>query len=360
MGHDDPDVFIVGGGPIGLATAIALRLRGSSVTLAEGRRPPLAQACGEGLQPDGARFLARLGVVVPEQRSFRIRGLCFRDGAESLSADFQGGTGLGVSRVILHHALVQRAMELGVVLRWGSRVRWGGAQRLQVNGVDIKARWLVAADGVHSGIRHRAGLDGPIRYRRSGLRRHYQMAPWSDRVEVTFASACESYVTPISDNTICVAILTGAPGKGFDRHLQMFPQLSRRLHGAGQSCPERGGVTVFQEAASVVSGNLALAGDAAFSTDAISGEGLSLGFRQADCLAQAIAAGDLSRYEKRHASLVRVPRLMTRFLLSVHRHPPLRRSLFRLLPRFPQCLDWLVQVHARGTLAGSGPESLEA
>jgi 2-polyprenyl-6-methoxyphenol hydroxylase-like FAD-dependent oxidoreductase len=46
------DAFIVGGGPIGLATAIALRARGFSVTVADPALPPIDKACGEGLMPD--------------------------------------------------------------------------------------------------------------------------------------------------------------------------------------------------------------------------------------------------------------------------------------------------------------------
>ena len=55
------DVFIVGGGPAGLATAIAARRRGLSVVVADGAVFPIDKPCGEGLMPDGVAALHQLG-----------------------------------------------------------------------------------------------------------------------------------------------------------------------------------------------------------------------------------------------------------------------------------------------------------
>src|ERR1044071_9947152 len=51
------DAVIVGGGPAGLAAAIALRVRGLEVVLADAAIPPIEKACGEGLMPDGVAAL---------------------------------------------------------------------------------------------------------------------------------------------------------------------------------------------------------------------------------------------------------------------------------------------------------------
>jgi flavin-dependent dehydrogenase len=54
-------VFVIGGGPAGLAAAIAARQRGFAVAVADGLEPPVDKACGEGLMPDTLRVLRELG-----------------------------------------------------------------------------------------------------------------------------------------------------------------------------------------------------------------------------------------------------------------------------------------------------------
>ena len=58
----ETDVFVVGGGPAGLASAIAARRNGFDVVIADSARPPIDKACGEGLMPDGVAALRRIGV----------------------------------------------------------------------------------------------------------------------------------------------------------------------------------------------------------------------------------------------------------------------------------------------------------
>ncbi len=47
------DLLVIGGGPAGLAAAIAARREGLTVTVADAARPPSDKACGEGLMPQG-------------------------------------------------------------------------------------------------------------------------------------------------------------------------------------------------------------------------------------------------------------------------------------------------------------------
>ncbi len=53
------DALIVGGGPAGLAAAIALRQKGLDVLVADALRPPIDKACGEGLMPDARKIWPR-------------------------------------------------------------------------------------------------------------------------------------------------------------------------------------------------------------------------------------------------------------------------------------------------------------
>src|SRR5580693_6699524 len=73
----EPDVFIAGGGPAGLACAIAAAQRGLTVEVADGMSPPIDKACGEGLMPDTIAALADLGIDLNSTESAPFRGIRF-------------------------------------------------------------------------------------------------------------------------------------------------------------------------------------------------------------------------------------------------------------------------------------------
>jgi 2-polyprenyl-6-methoxyphenol hydroxylase-like FAD-dependent oxidoreductase len=157
----EADVCVVGGGPAGLAAAIALRLEGFSVQLFECAVPPIDKACGEGLMPDSLRALRELGVSIPMNTGFPFRGIRFAGAGRSVAADFPAEMAIGLRRTVLHKLLVDRAEELGVELRWGTksaRLTRGG---LSVNGETIRPKFIVGADGQHSLIRRRGGWIEP-------------------------------------------------------------------------------------------------------------------------------------------------------------------------------------------------------
>ena len=53
-GRHKTDVVVVGGGPAGLAAAIAARLQGLRVVVLEAAHPPIDKVCGEGVMPGGS------------------------------------------------------------------------------------------------------------------------------------------------------------------------------------------------------------------------------------------------------------------------------------------------------------------
>ncbi len=63
--HRSTDVFVVGGGPAGLAAAIAARQKGLQVILADGAEPPIDKPCGEGLLPESLAALQDWGSNYP-------------------------------------------------------------------------------------------------------------------------------------------------------------------------------------------------------------------------------------------------------------------------------------------------------
>ena len=106
------DILIIGGGPAGLAAAIATRPRGCNVTVADGIVPPADKACGEGLMPDALAALSELGVSIGAADSFPI----------------------------------------------GAQLNWG-----QVDLEAVRCGWIIGADGENSRVRKWAGLDVRVR-----------------------------------------------------------------------------------------------------------------------------------------------------------------------------------------------------
>jgi flavin-dependent dehydrogenase len=332
-----PDILVIGGGPAGLAAAIAARSKGFDVTVVDAAQPPIDKSCGEGILPAGVEILRRFGIQLSTGDGFPLRGIRFLGDGACVEAGFQSGCGLGLRRTRLHQILVGRASELGVRLLWGTRV---------IHPAEFSScRWIVGADGQNSGVRHAAGLDARTRdFRRFGFRRHYRVSPWTDFVEVHWGSRCQIYVTPVSHDEVGIAMLSRDSHLRLDNALMEFPELQRRLQGAGVSSAERGAMTVSRRLRRLFRGHTILIGDASGSVDAITGEGLSLSFHQAVALSEALCSGDLRSYQTEHRRLARRPASMARLLLALDRFPPLRRSVFGMMAFepsiFAKLLTW--------------------
>jgi len=215
----------------------------------------------------------------------------------------------------------------------------------------VHASMLVAADGLASPIRLREGLEGdPGARRRYGLRRHFQLSPWTDFVEIHFAEGVEAYVTPVGGCRVGVAFLwkDGALEKAsFEALLARFPALVERLRGAPADSSIRGAGPLARVSRARVRDRFALLGDAAGYVDALTGEGLTLGFLGAEALAQllpaAIARGvparSLWRYELAFQRAFLPYKWLAQGMLLLTERPWLRRRVVSLLSRAP----WLLR-----------------
>jgi flavin-dependent dehydrogenase len=335
------DLLVAGGGPIGLATALFAARAGLSVTVLEPRGGAIDKACGEGLMPGAVESLNDLGIRLA---GHLIRGIRYTDGHRNAEAEFRDGPGFGVRRTALHAGLTAAVHDAGIPLV--SRPVDTIEQDTEgVNAGGCRARYLAAADGLHSPVRRQLGLDvrreplasrsqGDRLPRRYGLRRHFAVTPWTDFVEVYWGGDLEAYVTPVAPDLVGVALLTSRRAP-YAAQLKAFPTLADRLP-TDAVTSTRGAGPLLQRSRARVCGRVLLVGDAAGYVDALTGEGISVGMASARALVECLVTGDPAGYERRWLQVSRRYRWITSSLLwarSSRRTAPLIVPAAARLPR---------------------------
>lgn len=337
------DLLVVGGGPAGLVTALHAARAGLDTQVWEPRDGVIDKACGEGLMPGALAALQRLGVDPP---GHPFDGIRYVGAGRTAQARFRAGPGRGIRRTTLHRALRDAAEAAGahVVAR---RVTDVTQDEQGVTVAGVRARHLVAADGLHSPVRRALGLDRPASgHPRFGLRRHFRVRPWSSHVEVHWGEQVEAYLTPVAPDLVGVAVLSATKGS-FDAKLRTLPDLVALLADGEPAGAVRGAGPLRQGSRQRVAGRMLLVGDAAGYVDALTGEGLALAFAQAGAAVAAIADGDPGRYERDWVALTRRYRLLTTALLVGTRPRLVRRALVPASRLLSPLFDGAVNALAR-------------
>lgn len=366
------EVVVVGGGPVGTATALELHRMGREVLLIDAGASA-QKICGEGVLPLGWSVLQRLGVAEKIRVQAPIRELAYQkvspDGRDlrRISAKLRLPSH-GVSREELSRALAETVEESGLTVWRQTQFRHltltSSGCRLQLKGPHeeaVSCRLLVGADGLHSRVREQAGLHlkAPRRFSRWGTRVYFRSGMTTHGVTVTLGDGLESYLTPLGDGLHGLALLwspdiLGRPPEGegplWKRLLDRFPEAYRR------TLPEDSSVFGLEKAIGPLqqrvstpldaTGRVALVGDASGYLDALTGEGLCLGLAQAQVLARLVGEGRLERYPMHHRLIKLKHHLVVNGLLRVLERPALREFAFATLYRAP----WLFQALIRAAV----------
>jgi len=364
------DVLIAGGGIAGSALAILLGRQGLGVELFERARFPREKPCGEGLMPAGVGVLQRLGLAEAVGGA-PFYGVRYHFGGRTAEGRFPQAAGLptagrGQRRYRLDQVLFEAAASTpGVAAHTGVAVEapWcekGRVVGLHVNGESHGGALVVAADGVHSRLRHALNLDKPPRRRRFGARAHFRLAPGQPQsfwVEVFAGRGYELYVTPLADGELLVAGLADA-GRWNEPIEQMYrswwqaqPALAARLEGAEQVTSLAGASPLAGRARAGVAPGIVLLGDAAGFLDPITGGGMTQALETAELLANYIASRGLSRadhwlwdFERDRQALLRDYRVLTQAVLWLADHPRLAARVLTVLRATPSLLSHLIGV----------------
>lgn len=363
------DVLIAGGGIAGSALAILLGRRGLIVELFERARFPREKPCGEGLMPAGVAVLDRLGLAEAVGGA-PFYGVRYHFGDQTADGRFPEVAGRPVAgraqrRKRLDHTLFQAAAATpGVTARTGALVEAPLIENARVAGLLVNgeahcARLVVAADGAHSRIRHRLGLDLPSRRKRLGVRAHFRLAagqpqpPW---VDVFAGRGYELYVAPLPERELLVAALADAEAWGdsaeraFHRWWRAEPSLASRLEGAEQVSSLMGSSPLASRARKGVAPGVVLLGDAAGFCDPITGGGMTQALMSAELLARYVVRGLerqeewLGEFERARRRMLRDYRMLTQIVLWVADHRRFATGLLFALKNSPRVFAHLVGV----------------
>ncbi|CAG0972467.1 2-octaprenyl-6-methoxyphenol hydroxylase [Burkholderiales bacterium] len=337
------DVLIAGAGLPGLALAVSLARAGLSVAIADRNalvapepEPESWDVRVYAISPGSAAFLHSLGAwqALPEDRISAVEGMRIEgDRGAVLEFDAYELSERALAWIVeeraLRAALVAQVHEAGVdaVAPAGfAALEWSPARGTLVldDGRRVSARLVVGADGVRSWVRRAAGISAePRPYGQSAIVANFACARPHGGVAYQWFRADGGVLAWLPLPGDRISIVWSAPDAQAHTLGRLDPDaLAERVAEAGGGAlgkldcitPSAAFPLAFLRLPAVVAHRLALVGDAAHGVHPLAGQGVNLGFGDAQALAAVEAArgpvGDpgapilLERYGRRRAAPV--------------------------------------------------------
>jgi menaquinone-9 beta-reductase len=391
------DVLIIGAGPAGSAAAIHLARLGHDVLLVDRCRFPRPKPCGEYYNPECWRLLRELRVLpaVEAAGAQRIEAVTAGvSGGSQFLVRFRqvtpnGDAAFSLPREQLDALLAAEARTAGAECWEGTlcRAPWvedgivvGAELERNRESVNVRARLVLAADGLHSRFARRLGLGAPVALSarsRLGLSARIPTAAGAPPVIAMRSRSedgCCGLVIRHGEANVGLAVaggrsreIGGDPTAFLRRELERYPDLLAYCAGPPESVRTTGPLP-WSTHTQYVPGCL-LIGDAAGFYDPFTGQGVTFALMTAALAAEvaheALRRGDGSRrvlrqYGHRRRRLLAPRVAVQRAIREVLARPRMLEHVLRRLERRADAAETLIGIISdiRSPYSGASPRFL--
>jgi len=381
------DVLVVGGGPSGAACAYWLAEAGHDVLIVEKKHFPREKTCGDGLTPRAVRELEDMGLGPTLEEHHKFGGLRALAFGRTLEMQWPSHPdyppyGYVVTRHDLDEAVAERAVKSGATLWQGAEavapifddglVRGAMVSRDHGEPTEVRARYVVVADGSNSRFGRALGANRNRRYPQGMAIRGYYTSPRHDEpwieshldIRDRDGNVLPGYgwIFPVGDGRVNV-------GVGL---LSTFNQwkavnTTHLMDAFVHQAPESWGIRPETACGPATGGRLPMAlsvgphagpthlviGDAGGCVNPFNGEGIAYAYETgrigADVLHQALVTGDglvLQQFDQRLQDEYGLYFKVARAFVRIIGKPELMRALVGTGMRSRTLMEWVLRIMA--------------